>query len=130
MPRASKAQTEDAEAVDQKPYPTTPTKKKASSEQGSPSKNGKSNPWTPEETWNLFSAIYVKRDNLNWDEVAKAVGRDKKVRLENAMFAESYRDEAEYYAHYALTPVLYESVRPEHPKKSPRPSRHLLVQPV
>jgi hypothetical protein len=85
MPHAPKAKTEDAEAVDQKPYPSTPTKKKASSEQGSPSKTGKSNPWTPEETWKLFCALYVKRDAPNWDEVAKAVGRDKKVGLEGTV---------------------------------------------
>jgi hypothetical protein len=82
MPRTPKAKSEDAE-VDQKPYLATLTKKKtANSEQGSPSKNGgKGVPWTPEENWRLFCALYVKRDAPNWDEVAKAVGRDKKVRL-------------------------------------------------
>lgn len=46
MPRAPKAKSE-VEEVDQKPYPSTPTKKKGTaSEQGSPSK--KASAWTPE----------------------------------------------------------------------------------
>jgi len=79
MPKVVKTQDQ----TDTKPYPTTPppgeSSQKGSSPQKSPGKKGVA-PWTPQETWALFNALYVKRDAPNWDEVAKAVGRDKKVR--------------------------------------------------
>jgi len=79
MPKVAKTE----EQADTKPYPTSPppgaSSQKVSSPQKSPGRKGAA-PWTPQETVALFNALYVKRDSPNWEEVAKAVGRDKKVR--------------------------------------------------
>ncbi len=85
-----KAEPQSDNEQDSKPYSPSsspnksPTKSKSKSKSingisGHGNGNGVDNKWTPEETWALFEATYEKKKNVNWDEVAKLLGRDKKV---------------------------------------------------
>jgi len=60
-----------------KPYPaSSPSKPKAKSGPGRASEGEK---WTPEQLWALFQGIYTRRDSVDWEKVARDVGRPVKV---------------------------------------------------
>jgi hypothetical protein len=66
------------------PPDTSPIKKEVPSHTESssisPSKSGKRTPWTGDETYQLFQAIYSKPDGIPWKDICVGFpGKDIKV---------------------------------------------------